>query len=76
MNGCMEKIEPSPDHRLLERFSPGAEIAFRGRRYTVLRRTTLATGEPALVLQRDREQFVIGAARLLAGLDAAGKERE
>jgi hypothetical protein len=75
MNPGMEKIEPSPDHRLLERFAPGEQVTLCGERYTVVRRTTLATGEPALILQRDREQFVIGASRLLAGLGATGEER-
>jgi hypothetical protein len=62
----MEKIVPLPDHLLLDRFPPGCPVGFGGKRYTVLRRTSLASGEPALVLQGEREQFVVAASRLLA----------
>jgi hypothetical protein len=34
----------------------------------VFARTTLASGEPALVLQGDGEQFVVGALQFFAGL--------
>ena len=63
----MEKIDPLPDHLRLRRFAPGQEVEFQGKRYRVLSRTTLASGEPALVLQGEREQFVIGASQFLAG---------
>lgn len=61
----MEKIEPLQDHRVLSRFAPGTRVEFRGKTYAVLGKTTLASGEPALVLQGEREQFVIGASELL-----------
>lgn len=64
----MEKIEPLRDHRLLSLFALGEEIEFQGKPYKVLRRTTLASGEPALLLQGEGEQFVIGASQLLAGV--------
>lgn len=64
----MERIEPLPDHLLLRRYVVGERVEFHGKTYTVLRRTTLATGEPALVLQREGEQFVIGASQFLGGL--------
>jgi hypothetical protein len=62
----MEKIEPQADHQRLKRFEVGQEVQFLGRRYIVQRRTTLASGEAALVLQGENEQFVISAARFLA----------
>ncbi len=64
----MEKIDPLPDHLQLKRFAIGQQVEFRGRPYTVLSRTTLASGEPALVLQGEK-QFVIGAAQFLAGVE-------
>lgn len=66
----MERITPVSDHLELRRFAPGQQVTFNGRVYTVLHRTTLASGEPALVLQREREQFVIGAAKFLAAIKA------
>jgi hypothetical protein len=63
----MDKIEPLADHLRLNRFAIGQQVEFRGKPYTVLSRTTLASGEPALVLQNQREQFVVGAAQFLAG---------
>lgn len=66
----MEKIDPLPDHRLLQRFAIGEQVEFRGKPYTVLRRTTLASGEPALVLQGEGRQFVMGAAQFLAGIQS------
>jgi len=67
-NTVMEKIDPLSDHLELKRFALGQQVKFRGKLYTVLRRTTLAPGEPAVVLQGDGEQFVVGAARFLAGV--------
>lgn len=64
----MEKIEPLPDHLRLRRFAIGEQVEFQGKLYTILRRTTLASGEPALVLQGEKEQFVIGADPFLAGV--------
>jgi hypothetical protein len=65
---AMEKIDPLPDHLRLQRFAIGQPVELRGKTYTVLRRTTLASGEPALVLSGGGEQFVIGAIRFLAGV--------
>lgn len=65
----MEKIDPLADHLQLKRFSLGQQVDFRGKSYTVIHRTTLASGEPALVLQSETEQFVVGAAQYLAGLN-------
>lgn len=64
----MEKIDPQSDHERLKRFELGQPVEFHGKRYTVLRRTTLASGEAALVLQGEREQFVIGAGEFLSGV--------
>jgi hypothetical protein len=64
----MERIDPLPDHLKLKRFAIGEEVQFRGKPYAVLSRTTLASGEPALVLQGKDEQFVIGAIQFLAGV--------
>ncbi len=64
----MEKIDPLPDHLQLKRFALGQQVEFRGKPYTVLCRTTLASGEPAVVLQGQGEQFVIGASQFLAGI--------
>jgi hypothetical protein len=64
----MEKIDPQKDHEQLRKFRPGAEVQFKGKRYTIERRTTLASGEAAVVLQGDKEQFVIGAKQFLAGV--------
>lgn len=63
----MEKIEPQKDYERLKDFKPGQPVEFHGQRYTVERRTTLASGEPAVVLQSQRKQFVIGASQFLAG---------
>lgn len=71
----MEKIEPLADHLRIRHFAVGRPVAFRGRPYTVRRHTTLASGEPAVVLADDREQFIVGAAQFLAGVEAAdGRE--
>jgi hypothetical protein len=64
----MEKIEPQPDHGRLNTFKPGQSVEFQGERYTVQCRTTLASGEAAVVLENDNKQFVIGAAQFLAGV--------
>ncbi len=64
----MEKIDPLPDHLRLKRFALGQQVEFRGKPYTVLCRTTLVSGEPAVVLQGQGEQFVIGASQFLAGI--------
>ncbi|MBI2351661.1 MAG: hypothetical protein HYV00_09370 [Deltaproteobacteria bacterium] len=66
----MERIHPVSDHLELRRFALGQRVTFNGQVYTVLQRTTLASGEPALVLQREGEQFVVGAAKFLAGIKA------
>lgn len=65
---AMEKIDPLPDHLRLQRFAIGQPVELRGKTYTVLLRTTLASGEPALVLSGGGEQFVIGAVQFLAGV--------
>ena len=65
----MEKIDPQGDHLRLERFAPGQQVRFQGKPYTIQRRTTLASGEAAVVLQGEKEQFVIGADRFLAGIN-------
>ena len=64
----MEKIDPQQDHLRLNQFDPGQRITFRGKPYTIQRRTTLASGEAAVVLQGDHDQFVISADRFLAGI--------
>jgi hypothetical protein len=64
----MEKIDPQGDHEALEKFEPGTTVSFKGEKYTVQRRTTLASGEAAVVLQNERQQFVISAAKFLAGV--------
>ena len=64
----MEKIDPASDHLRLRQFGVGQDVEFRGRRYKIVRRTTLASGEAAVVLADDREQFIIGAVQFLAGI--------
>jgi hypothetical protein len=66
----MERIDPQQDHEKLQAFSPGERIIFKGKPYIIQSHTTLASGEAALVLQGEREQFVIGATRFLAGIEA------
>jgi hypothetical protein len=68
----MEKIDPVSDHLRLRQFAVGQEVDFHGSRYTILRRTTLASGEAAIVLTGGKEQFVVAAAQFLAGAKAAG----
>jgi hypothetical protein len=65
----MEKIDPQPDHLTLNRFNLGQQVLFRGKPYILRRRTTLASGEAAVVLQGENDQFVVGAARFLAGVE-------
>jgi hypothetical protein len=69
MKQGMEKIDPQPDHERLKRLGPGQRIIFQGKPYTIQRRTALASGEAAVVLQGEREQFVISAAKFLAGVE-------
>jgi hypothetical protein len=65
---AMEKIDPQHDYVQLEQYCPGQQVFFRGKTYTIQRRTTLASGEPAVVLQGDKEQFVIGANQFFAAV--------
>jgi hypothetical protein len=67
-NLSMEKIDPQHDHLQLERYCPGQQVIFRGKPYIIQRRTTLASGEAAVVLQGDKEQFVVSATPFLAGV--------
>jgi len=64
----MEKIDPQQDHERLRQYTPGQQITFRGKAYRIERRTTLASGEAAVVLQGESEQFVISANEFLAGV--------
>jgi hypothetical protein len=68
LNQTMEKIDAQRDHQGLERFKPGTRVTFQGKPYKIQRRTTLASGEAAVVLESDKEQFVIAANRFLAGV--------
>jgi len=65
----MEKIDPQGDHEKLSRFALGQTVKFKGKLYRLERRTTLASGEAAVVLQSETDQFMIGASRFLAGLE-------
>ncbi len=64
----MEKIDPQQDHERLKPYAPGQRITFKGKAYTIQRRTTLASGEAAVVLEGEKEQFVISANQFLAGV--------
>ncbi|HEY7221950.1 MAG TPA: hypothetical protein VH985_26500 [Candidatus Binatia bacterium] len=64
----MEKIDPQGDHERLSEFAPGTKVTFKGKPYTVQRRTTLASGEAAVVLQGEKEQFEISANQFLVGV--------
>ena len=66
----MEKIDPQPDHLGLERYRPGTQVTYKGKRYSIQRRTTLASGEAAVVLQSDTEQFFVSAEQFLAAVGA------
>lgn len=68
-SGAMEKIDPQADHLKLGRFRPGQQVTFQGKPYTIQRRTTLASGEAAVVLQGEKDQFEVGASRFLAGIN-------
>ena len=70
LNQAMEKIDPQSDHEKLSRFALGRRVTFKGKPYSLQRRTTLASGEAAVVLQSEKEQFVIGANQFLAGVQA------
>ncbi len=65
----MEKIDPQQDHEQIRRFRPGMRITFNGKSYILQRRTTLASGEAAVVLQSEKAQFVVGVAQFLAGVN-------
>ena len=68
MKIAMEKIDPQQDHEQLSSIDPGQQVTFEGKPYKIQRRTTLASGEAAVVLQGEKEQFVIGANQFLAGV--------
>ena len=70
MKKPMEKIDAQRDHLGLERFKPGIEVTFKGKPYKIQRRTTLASGEAAVVLEGEKEQFVISANQFLAGMSS------
>ena len=70
LNQAMEKIDAQRDHQGLERFKPGTQVTFNGKPFKIQRRTTLASGEAAVVLEGDKEQFVISANRFLAEISA------
>jgi hypothetical protein len=70
LNQNMERIDAQRDHLALERFKPGAQVTFKGKPYKIQRRTTLASGEAAVVLEGEREQFVISANQFLAGVSS------
>ncbi|MBM2805475.1 MAG: hypothetical protein HW419_3368 [Deltaproteobacteria bacterium] len=70
MKKPMEKIDAQRDHLGLERFKPGIEVTFKGKPYKIQRRTTLASGEAAVVLEGEKEQFVISANQFLAGVSS------
>jgi len=65
----MERIDPQEDHEKLTGFNPGRQVTFGGKPYVIQRRTTLASGEAAVVLQGEKEQFVIGTREFLAGIN-------
>ena len=71
MKKAMEKIDPQPDHEKLAAYNPGRQVTFRGKSYVIQRRTTSASGEAAVVLQGEKEQFAISAAQFLAGVQAS-----
>ncbi len=67
----MEKIDPQSDHEALRNYGPGCTVSFRGTTYQIERRTTLASGEAAVVLQNEKEQFEISANQFLAGVQSS-----
>jgi hypothetical protein len=70
----MEKIEPQEDHKRLRSFRAGQQVKFLGKRYIIQRRTTLASGEAAVILQGENEQFVVSADQFLAGAKLEPKQ--
>ncbi len=68
MKQGMERIDPQRDHERLKQYAPGQKITFKGKAYTIQRRTTLASGEAAVVLQGDHDQFAISANEFLAAV--------
>ena len=70
MKPAMEKIVPVSDHLKLRRYAVGQEVDFHGRRYKIIKHTTLASGEAAVVLAGDKDQFIVGAGQFLAGAGA------
>ena len=64
----MERIDPQRDHEELKNFALGRRVMFKGKPYTIQSRTTLASGEAAVVLRGEAEQFVISATQFLAGI--------
>jgi len=66
----MEKIDPQADHLGLEGYRPGVQVTYKGKRYSIERRTTLASGEAAVVLQSDTEQFVVSASQFIAAVSS------
>jgi len=69
MKPSMEKIDPQSDHEQLGHFALGQTVKFKGKTYRLERRTTLASGEAAVVLQGEKDQFMIGASQFLAGVE-------
>jgi hypothetical protein len=69
MKPLMERIDPQHDHDRLDDFRPGCPVTFKGKPYKIQRRTTLASGEAAVVLQSENEQFMVSARDFLAGLN-------
>lgn len=67
MKWAMERIDPQADHLGIDRYRPGMRVTYKGQPYTIQRRTTLASGEAAVVLQNDKEQFQVSARQFLAG---------
>jgi hypothetical protein len=65
----MERIDPQQDHEKLKSFPSGRQVTFHGKSYVVQKHTTLASGEAAVVLRGENQQFVIGANEFLAGVN-------
>ena len=67
----MEKIDPQSGSRgLAKLLNPAARFHSAVQLTRSQRRTTLASGEAAVVLQNDKEQFVISANQFLAGVQS------
>ena len=73
MKKRMEKIDAQRDHEGLEGIRPGNHIQRQA--YKIQRRTTLASGEAAVVLEGEKEQFVISANQFLAGRSLCARRR-